>query len=248
MMTAVGKKLGRTASAATGKQVPSRKGKPKAKPARGTKHSDVFALLRDRIVSHNLSPGSRLREQVLADEYGVPRAKVREALMALQERGLVERIPNRGAIVVKLELDQVIEIYQVREVLEGLTVRLATEKNADPTAWQDLVELFDGPMQAYVEKGDYEAFLEGYARFRRRILEAAANPVLTAMIDSIYEKTQALIRRVIVLPGRAEQGLKEHRAVLAAMRRGNAAEAERCRRENMRSAREFILRYKNFIL
>lgn len=218
-----------------------------SKPGKATKPDDVFALLRDRIVSHDIAPGSRLREQVLADEYGAPRAKVREALMALQERGLVERIPNRGAIVVKLELDQVFEIYQVREVLEGLTVRLATE-NAVPESWQDLVELFEGPMQQYAENGDFEAFLAGYALFRRRIIEAAANPVLTAMIDSIYEKTQVLIRRVIVLPGRAEQGLKEHRAVLDAMRRGDAQEAERCRRENMRSAREFIMRYKNFIL
>lgn len=208
---------------------------------------DVFTLLRDRIVSHDIDPGSRLREQVVADEYGVPRAKVREALMALQERGLVERIENRGAIVVKLDLDQVFEIYQVREVLEGLTVRLATE-NTDPASWQDLLELFEGSMRTHVQSGDYEAFLAGYGVFRRRILESAANPVLTAMIDSIYEKTQALIRRIILLPGRAEQGLSEHCAVLAAMRRGDAEEAERLRRENMRSAREYIVRYKNFIL
>ena len=218
-----------------------------SKPAKATQRVDVFTLLRERIVSHDIAPGSRLREQILADEYGAPRAKVREALMALQERGLVERIENRGAIVVKLDLDQVFEIYQVREVLEGLTVRLATE-NTDPASWQDLVELFEGPMQTYVQNGDYEAFLGGYAVFRRRIIEAAANPVLTAMIDSIYEKTQALIRRIILLPGRAEQGLKEHCAVLAAMRRGDAEEAERSRRENMRSAREYIVRYKNFIL
>ncbi len=216
-------------------------------PGKAPRAPDVLALLRDRIVSHDLPPGSRLREQVLADEFGAPRAKVREALMALQERGLVERIPNRGAIVVKLEVDQVIELYQVREVLEGLTVRLATQNTA-AESWQDLLDLFDGAMHDYVARGDYEAFLEGYARFRRRVIEAAANPILTAMIDSIYEKTQSVIRRVIILPGRAEQGLKEHRAVLAAMRRGDADEAERCRRENMRSAREFILRYRKFIL
>lgn len=213
------------------------------KPA---KPQDVFTLLRDRIVSHDVAPGSRLREQELADAYGAPRAKVREALIALQERGLVERIPNRGAIVVKLNLDQVFEIYQVREVLEGLTARLATE-NTDPASWQDLVELFEGPMQSYIDNSDFEAFLAGYSMFRHRAIEAAANPVLAAMIDSIYEKTQVLIRRIIVLPGRGQQGLKEHRAVLAAMRRGDEEEAERCRRENMRSARDFITRYKNFI-
>jgi len=215
--------------------------------AKSATNSDVFSVLRDQIVRHDIAPGSRLREQELADAYGAPRAKVREALMALQERGLVERIPNRGAIVVKLDLEQVFEIYQVREVLEGLVVRLAAE-NSDPASWQDLVDLFEGPMGKYAEAGDLESFLDGYALFRRRTTEAAANPVLTAMIDSIYEKTQVLIRRIIVLPGRAEQGLKEHRAVLIALRRGDAEEAERCRRQNMKSARAFIERYKSFIL
>lgn len=210
------------------------------------KYQDFFQLLRQRIVTHDVLPGSRLREQELADEYGVPRAKVREALLALQERGLVERIPNRGAVVIKLDLDQVVEIYQVREALEGLAARLATI-NAEHESWQDLIELFDEPMQTHVDKGDYEEFVSGYELFRFRVIKAASNPVLATMIDGIYEKTQVLIRRVIVLPGRAHQGLKEHRAVLAAMRRGDAEEAELCRRQSLRSALETMTHYKNFI-
>jgi len=217
------------------------------KPVKPVKSEDVFQMLRDQIVSHQIAPGSRLREQELADEHAIPRAKVRDVLAMLEQRGLVERIPNRGAIVVKFDVSQIFEFYEVREVLEGLLVRLATEKTS-PADWQDLVELFAGPMQTYVDSCNYEAFLTGYSLFRQRILGAAGNPVLSAMIDGIYEKTQAVIRRVIILPGRAEQGLKEHRAVLDAMRRGDAQEAERCRRENMKSAREFIKRYKNFIV
>jgi DNA-binding GntR family transcriptional regulator len=217
------------------------------KPKRSPGGDEVFRTLRDAIVAQRIPPGGRLREQELADEYGIARSRVRDVLALLEQRGLVERIPNRGAIVVKFDASQIFEFYEVREVLEGLLVRLATEKT-DPSSWQDLVDLFEGPMRAYVENNDFEAFLTGYAAFRQRVLEAANNPVLTTMIDGIYEKTQAVIRRVIILPGRAEQGLKEHCAVLAAMRRGDAEEAERCRRENMRSAREFIKRYKNFIV
>jgi DNA-binding GntR family transcriptional regulator len=80
------------------------------------------------------------------------------------------------------------------------------------------------------------------------LLEAAANPVLSNMLDTIYEKTQAVIRRIMILPGRAEVGLNEHRAVLAAMRRGDAEEAERLRRLNMRSAKDCLKRYQNFVL
>ncbi|MBX9811311.1 MAG: GntR family transcriptional regulator [Burkholderiales bacterium] len=214
---------------------------------RGNRGTDLQKVLRERIARQEIPPGSKLRENELAKEFGVPRARVREALCALEQRGLIERIPNRGAVVVRLDLSQVFEIYDVREVLEGLCVRLATQ-NVPPESWQDLVELFDQPMEEHVKRGDFEAFLAGYDMFRRRAIEAAANPVLASMLDSIYEKTQVIARRIIVLPGRAEQGLKEHRAVLAAMRRGDALEAERLRRENMRSARDYLKRYQSFVL
>jgi DNA-binding GntR family transcriptional regulator len=126
-------------------------------------------------------------------------------------------------------------------------VRLATQ-NAPPESWQDLLALFGVPMEQHVKRADFDAFLAGYGAFRKRALEAAASPVLAGMLDMIYDQTQAIIRRTIVLPGRAEQGLKEHRAVLAAMRRGDAAEAERLRRANMRSARETLQRFHKFVL
>lgn len=208
---------------------------------------DLFDTLREQIVSHRIPPGSRLREQQLVDQYGVARAKVRDVLAALEQRGLVERIPNRGAIVVRYDTAQVADIYQVREVLEGLMVRLATEKSS-PDSWRDLLAEFEGPMRAHVENKDFEAFVEGYERFRQRVREAAANPALEQVMDGIYEKTSMIIRRVIVLPGRATEGLRQHTAVLQAMCRGDAAEAERLRRENMRSAREVLLHFKDFIL
>lgn len=213
----------------------------------GKRGVDLQKILRERIARQEIAPGAKLGENELSKEFGVPRAIVRETLCALEQRGLIERIPNRGAVVARLDLSQVFEIYDTREVLEGLCARLATQ-NVPPESWQDLVEMFDGPMQDHVAKGEYEAFLAGYGLFRRRLLEAAANPVLSNMLDTIYEKTQAVIRRIMILPGRAEVGLNEHRAVLAAMRRGDAEEAERLRRLNMRSAKDCLKRYQNFVL
>ncbi|MFZ5557154.1 MAG: GntR family transcriptional regulator [Pseudomonadota bacterium] len=208
---------------------------------------DVLQVLRERIARQEIAPGAKLREQDLAQEFGVPRTRIREAFAALENRGLIERIPNRGAVVSRLDLSQVFYIYDLREVLEGLCVRLATQ-NVPPESWQDLVELFGAPMEQRVREGDFDAFIAGYERFRRRSIEAARNPVLAQMLDSIYEKTQVLIRRIIILPGRAEVGLREHRAVLDAMRRGDAGAAENLRRENMRSAKAFLLRYQKYVL
>lgn len=227
--------------------VPSRPAPRRAAARKGRASVDLVSALRARIASQDVPPGAKLRENELAAEFGVPRTRVREAFQALEQLGLIERIPNRGAVVTRLDSSQLRHIYDLREVLEGLCVRLATQ-NVDPGHWQDLVELFGAPMQKHVDAGDFDAFLAGYARFRRRTIDAAANPQLAQMLDSITEKTQVLIRRAIILPGRAALGLKQHRAVLAAMRRGDAAAAEELRRENMRSAKEFLQRFEKYVL
>ncbi len=208
---------------------------------------EIVDVLRERISSQQVPPGSKLLEQDLAEEFNAPRTAVREALAALEQRGLIERIPNRGAMVMRLELSQVFHIYDTREVLEGLCSRLATE-NSQPESWQDLVDLFHGPMVGYAESADFDAFIAGYELFRSRSQTAAANPVLARMLDSIYEKTQVLIRRIIILPGRAQVGLQQHQAVLQAMRQGDAEAAERLRRSNMRSAKDCLIRYQKYVL
>lgn len=224
----------------------------KDKPALGLVVSnkrtlDIQNILRERIAKQEIAPGAKLGESELAEEFLVPRNIIREAFIGLEQRGLIERIPNRGAVVIRLDLSQVFEIYDAREVLEGLCARLATQ-NTSPDSWQDLVDLFNGKMKLYIENHDYESFLAGYGLFRRRMLLAANNPVLTNMLDMVYEKTQAIIRRILILPGRASIGLMEHQAVLDAMRSGNADLAEQLRRQNIRSAKDALRRYESFVL
>jgi DNA-binding GntR family transcriptional regulator len=228
--------------------------KPKTSPERrsGARRrplstADVLDSLRQRIARQEVPPGSKLREHELAEEFGVPRTRIREVFGALESRGLIERIPNRGAVVMRLDSGHVFQLYDVREVLEGLCARLATQ-NVPPESWQDLVDHFHGPMTKYVREGDFDAFIVGYEHLRQRIIEAARNVVVAQMLDSIYEKTNVVIRRIIILPGRAEVGLREHQAVLAAMRRGDAAEAEQLKRRNLRSAKETLMRFRNYVL
>jgi DNA-binding GntR family transcriptional regulator len=90
--------------------------------------------------------------------------------------------------------------------------------------------------------------VEGYDRFRAQVTAAASNSILTAMLDGIYERTQTAIRRIIILPGRAEVGLVEHRAVLAALAEGDGVRAEELRRANMRSAKDYLIRFQSFVL
>jgi DNA-binding GntR family transcriptional regulator len=218
------------------------RGRPRKPPA-----PDITRVLRERIATQEIPPGSKLGESELALEFGVPRTRVREALSVLEQRGLVERIPNRGAVVMRLELSHVAHLYDVREVLEGLCARLAT-LHGDRARWQAALAHFKGPMARYVADGDIDAYIAGYEAFRRELIDSARNPMLAGMLDSILERTQALIRRIIILPGRAEIGLAQHTAMLEAMCRGDADEAERLRRANMRSAKAYLERYQKYIL
>lgn len=211
--------------------------------------ADLVKVLRERISLHEIPPGSKLLESQLAADFGVSRTVVREAFTELELRGLIERVPNRGAIVSRLALEQVYEIYDAREALEGMCIRLAAQK-AKPESWQDLVDVYrpGGPMEKFLESGDVEAFFANYEKVRRRIIEAAQNEVIAGMLDSILEKSRVIMRRVQILPGRAARGLREHRAFLKALRAGNAEEAERLRRENIRSAIKDLRRYQHFVI
>ncbi len=211
------------------------------------KAPDVLGVLRARIGSGELPPGSKLNEYDLAKEFGVPRTRVRDAFTGLEQRELIERTPNRGAMVARLEPEQIFNIYDVREVLEGLCVRLATG-NVPNESWQDLLDDFSGPVRLAVQNGDFDAYTSAYDRFRQRCIEAARNPELSKALDSMHEKTKLLIRRIVILPGRGEAGVLQHCAVLQAMRKGDADAAERLRRENIRDAKACLTRYMKYVL
>ncbi len=217
-------------------------------PKAGRKDLDrVLGELRRRIVSHELPPGAPLREQRLATEFGVSRARIRDTFGILEERGLIERTPNRGAIVARLQPDKINELFEVREVLEAQMVRLATEK-APAGTWDELIELFGPSMGETLERNDFRAYEDAIHRFRRRCMEEADNEVLCDLMDSLYDRATVLIRRLVLVPGRAQEGMLQHRDILAAMRAGEAETAERLKRDNIRSAREWFQTYQTYLL
>jgi DNA-binding GntR family transcriptional regulator len=224
--------------------------RPKPASKRRTTASSVpqiVGILRGRIARQDVAPGAKLRETDLAQEFGVPRTRVRDALNVLEQRRLIERIPNRGAMVTRLDPAQAAFIYDLREVLEGLAARLATEKT-EGAKWRKELDLFKGPMKALVEKNELDPYIERYEALRRNIIEAADNPLLAEMLDTIWEKTQVLIRRILILPGRAEFGRQQHVAMLEAMVRGDAQKAEELRRQGLRSAKAHLDKFQKYIL
>lgn len=209
--------------------------------------SEILQVLRERISRHELPPGSKLLETELSSEFGVSRACIRDVFGVLSQRGLIKRVPKKGAVVERLDLSQVFEIYEVREALEGACAGLATLK-MPAESWQDLLDLFGAPIEDDIKQGNLEGYISKLELLRRRTIDGAQNPVLADMLDNIQDRTRAIIRRIIILPGRAAIGLSEHRAVLKAMRSGDAGAAEAAKRANIRSGAAYLRRYESFVL
>lgn len=208
---------------------------------------DILVELQERISDRRIAPGVKLVEQDLAQEFGVSRTAIREILADLGRQGLVERKPNKGTVVRLVEPRSLLEIYEIREVLEGLAARLATE-NTRPEEWTDLQEKFGEPCERMVEELRYEDYLDLITEFRKRMVEKAGSVELSKLIDSVYAQIRIVQRRVIILPGRIQTGMKEHRKVLEAMIEGDPEKAEAMKRANLKSAREHLKRYRKWIL
>ncbi|MGB6105575.1 MAG: GntR family transcriptional regulator [Pusillimonas sp.] len=208
---------------------------------------EIVEILRTRIVNHDLPPGSKLREAVLTEEFNVSRPRIREAFGVLEDRGLIERIPNRGAVVTRLEADEVFALFEVREVLEALAIRLATEK-ADPGSWADLIEHFGRPAEEALARGDLDFYVDCVNLFRERSIAVAENAILAEQMEGLYDRTKVLIKRLVLVPGRAAEGLRQHQEILQAMAAGNAELAERLKRANIRSSRDSFSHYQKYLL
>lgn len=208
---------------------------------------DVVNALRQRIVEHEIPPGAKLGETALASQFNISRPKLREAFGILEERGLIERVRNQGAIVARLDVEQVRALFEVREVLEALGVRLATQ-NAEPELWKALRDRFEGPVEEALARNDIGYYLESISDFRQTAFREAGNDVLSQSLDTIYDRTKMLIRRIVLLPGRAHEGMTAHRSILEAMIAGDADLAEQLKRNNIRSSQKWFFEYRQYLL
>lgn len=207
---------------------------------------DIAQQLRERIASHAIPPGARLREWDVAADFGIPRLSAREALDALTHLGFAERQRNRGIVVCRRELPEILQLFEMREVNEGLCARLAA-RNAAPESWDHLIELFGAPMEEIVERRDLQAFSHNYEQFRHHLMEAAGVPALTELLQRLNDLTIIYGKRVLLVSDRTQHALSDHRAVLAALRRQDSEAAEMLRRATIVNVRAAVERYYPFI-
>ncbi|MDI1302901.1 MAG: GntR family transcriptional regulator [bacterium] len=201
----------------------------------------VFSEIQNAIVKGELKPGSKMSEAELAARYGVSRGPLREALRRLEGRKLLTRIPHVGVRVISLSFEELIQIYQVREAMEGMAARLAA-LNMSAEEVQGLKALLaDHEKQAELQEGRAYFQEEGDFDFHYRIVQGSRNEVLTQMLcGELYHRVRLYRYQFSVTEGRPQKAFSDHLRIIEAIESRDAEMAEILMRRHISSARANI--------
>ena len=185
----------------------------------------VYQRLEEEILSGKLSRGETLTETSLTARLGASRTPVRAALHRLAEEGLVEISPNRGAVVMGVTAEDLVDIYKMRMRLEGLASREAAEKisEEDKKRLTDSVEL----SEFYIKKKDAEHLKELDSEFHDIIYRAAGNRLLYRTLSDLHKKITTYRKLSLTVTDRLERSVEEHREILSAIIKGDSDEADK---------------------
>ncbi|PYM13887.1 MAG: hypothetical protein DMD81_19760 [Candidatus Rokuibacteriota bacterium] len=200
----------------------------------------VYAELRRAILRGQFDPGEPLTEVALSHRYRVSRTPVREALAKLERDRLVRVVPKKGAFIRTLSHDEVRELYQIREALEALAIRLAAP-HLDRAELEGFEARFRGLRGRGGRLGHAEVQQLG-EEFHRHVAKRADNGKLLELLEQIREQIGAAWTMAVVAPRRVEGLLREHLAIIGALKRGNTGQAERLMRAHVRRVRDTIFR------
>jgi GntR family transcriptional repressor for pyruvate dehydrogenase complex len=214
-------------------------------------YEQIVQQVEESIRKGALKPGDQLPpERELAQQFGVSRTAVREAVKALREKGFVEAYPGRGTFItdgtshaIRQSLDRMIKIGQpegstflaeVREILEPEIAALAAARaeEADLASMREAVAVMDNARR------DSDAFIEADLDFHLALAEAAANPIILSLIDSIVGLLREQRLRIFQVEGGPERGQFHHKRILETVERHDAVAAREAMKAHLRQVRD----------
>lgn len=198
---------------------------------------DAYLRLVQAIRTGGLSPGQRLIETELADQLGLSRTPIREAIRQLESDGLVSHVPRAGAVVRQLDYAEITELYEMRAVLEGTAARFAA-RAASEVELSELASI-NKEMRAAV---DTEALYEANRQFHEVLLNAARNRFLIKSVEAVQKTLLILGPSTMEEADRAEEAINEHEALLEALLSRDADAAEEAMRFHIEAAQRARLR------
>jgi DNA-binding GntR family transcriptional regulator len=203
----------------------------------GPQGNGAYRRLLEEISRGDLLPGARLRETELAERLSISRTPVREAIRQLEADGLVAHVPRQGATIRVLDYTEVMELYEMRAVLEGTAARLAARAASD-LELDELAAL----NEELAATEDLRLAYDLNRQFHLTLLDAAKNRYLVKSVNALQKTLLILGSSTLVEAERASQAVKEHADVLDALKDRDGARAEALMRAHIEAAHRVRLK------
>ncbi|TLM98749.1 GntR family transcriptional regulator [bacterium] len=199
----------------------------------------VFEAIREAIINDTLKPGERLMEIQLAEEMGVSRTPVREAIRKLELEGFVVMIPRKGAYVAGLSMKDIADVFEIRAALEGLAAGLAAERITEEEL-EELERLLV-KIGECIQSNDLNAVIEQDTEFHDVLFKATRNERLVQIVSNLREQIQRYRTASLSSPGRMKLALEEHKQIVEALSERDVEKAQRLAREHIENAENSML-------
>jgi len=199
----------------------------------------IYRNIKESIVNHKYKHGNRLLLKNLSNEMKVSVTPVREALKKLDKDGLVKIIPNKGAIVVKLTLKDVVEIYDIRKQLESLAMELII-KRVTKKMIDELNEICDKDDDC-ITKGDLKLHTKYNNRFHKLLVIFSQNKRLNKFYNELGGQLSVVISKTIDFAGEPKKSVNEHRKIVEALTKKDAELAKKIIQGHIQNAKKDIL-------
>lgn len=199
----------------------------------------VHRSILSSIASGQLRPGERIIQEQLAQQLGISRQPVQQALTLLRKEGVLIDAPGRGLQVAPLDLEHVRHMYEVRAVIEGLAFRCAAEHNAKAAAARGPALIRAG--RKAVASGSYIEMIAADMAFHDVIYWLSGNPLVAPSMETHWTQTQRVMGAVLMRDDKPRDIWDQHEALLAAVSAGDGETAERLARRHILEAAEFMI-------
>ncbi|WP_198343840.1 GntR family transcriptional regulator [Pseudorhodoplanes sinuspersici] len=209
----------------------------------------AYAALKNVIVSMDIYRSRadiRLDERQLAQDFGISRTPVREAMAQLEREGFVRSVPRRGVYVVRKTKKEVIELITAWAALESMAARLITEKSASDSEIASLRQMF-----ATFEDGQLRAHLDEYSEvnieFHQSIIRMSGNGVLIDLAENLFTHMRMIRRKTIVEKDRADKSIRDHMNIIEALEAHDTARAETLVRDHALGLADHVAKYADYL-
>ncbi len=199
----------------------------------------VLEAIREAIINGSLKPRERLMEIQMAEELGVSRTPIREALRKLELEGFIVMVPRKGAYVADISTKDIADVFEIRASLEGLAAALAAER-----VTEEELEFMERCLVIKAEaiaSSDFDKLVDIDTKFHEAIYKASRNERLVTIVNNLREQIQRLRTTSLSVPGRMYQSLKEHRTIVEALQSRDVSLARQVAQDHIENAENVIM-------